>query len=99
MIDYNYITEDELSLRLAQKVRERRLALDWKQSTLAERSGVSLGSLRRFESQGLISLSSLLSLAMALGHLEDFMKLFEAPEINSLNELMDDGQSNKRGRL
>jgi transcriptional regulator with XRE-family HTH domain len=42
------------------------------QKEMAERSGVSLGSLKRFESQGKISLESFLKLAHLLGHLKDF---------------------------
>ena len=99
MKDYQLITAEELGLKLAEKARERRLALGWKQSTLAERSGVSLGSLRRFETEGLISLSSLLNIAMAMGHLEDFMKVFEAPDIQSLQELEERDRTAKRGRL
>ena len=99
MNPYEYISPTELSRSIADKLRERRLSLGWKQSTLAERSGVSLGSLRRFESQGLISLSSLLSLAMALGHLDDFTCLFDAPKAMTLKELEDRGTTNQRGRL
>lgn len=46
------------------------------QRELSTRSGVSYGSIRRFESTGDISLNSLLNLAVALDCLEDFEKLF-----------------------
>ena len=42
------------------------------QSELAKRSGVSLGSLKRFEGTGQISLESLLKLSEILNHLNDF---------------------------
>ena len=42
------------------------------QSELAKRSGVSLGSLKRFETTGLISLESLLKLTDVLNRLNDF---------------------------
>ena len=42
------------------------------QSELAKRSGVSLGSLKRFETTGQISLESLLKLVEILNRLEDF---------------------------
>lgn len=45
------------------------------QRDLARRSGVALGSLKRFEREGLISFDSMLSLAMVLGCLEDFDSL------------------------
>ena len=42
------------------------------QSELAKRSGVSLGSLKRFETTGQISLESLLKLVDVLNRLDDF---------------------------
>jgi transcriptional regulator with XRE-family HTH domain len=45
------------------------------QSELATRSGVTWGSLKRFEREGLIALDSLLNLAMALDCLDDFERL------------------------
>lgn len=61
---------------IASRAKERRLLLNMTQMELAKRSGVSLGSVRRFESSGLISLSALLGIALALGNLEDFEHLF-----------------------
>ena len=90
MIDkpsYQLVTPTETALALAGKAKALRLARGWKQSTLAGRSGVSLGSLRRFERTGLISLVSLLKLASALGRLEDFDLPLRAPEASSIQEL------------
>ena len=42
------------------------------QSELAKRSGVSLGSLKRFEATGQVSLESLLKLTHVLSRLNDF---------------------------
>jgi transcriptional regulator with XRE-family HTH domain len=47
------------------------------QSELAKRSGVSLGSLKRFELTGQISLESLLQLADVLNRLNDFEAIFQ----------------------
>ncbi|MCF6332796.1 MAG: hypothetical protein L3J11_05880 [Draconibacterium sp.] len=44
---------------------------------MAERSGVSLGSLKRFENTEKISLESLLKLAHLLGRLKDFKNVFQ----------------------
>ena len=72
---------------LAQKVRQLRLARKWKQATLATRAGVTLASLRRFESTGQISLKSLLRISFALGRLDDFEALLHQPEAGSIREL------------
>jgi transcriptional regulator with XRE-family HTH domain len=45
------------------------------QEEMAERSGVSLGTLKRFENTGKISLDSLLKLMHLLGRLDEFDKL------------------------
>ncbi|MCP3932887.1 MAG: helix-turn-helix domain-containing protein [Bacteroidetes bacterium] len=42
------------------------------QALVAEESGVSLGSIKRFEQAGKISLESLLKLAQRLGRLSEF---------------------------
>lgn len=49
--------------------------MNLRQQELAKRAGVSWSSLKRFEREGLISLDSLLSLAMVLGCIGDFEKL------------------------
>ncbi|MEL6865377.1 MAG: helix-turn-helix transcriptional regulator [Bacteroidota bacterium] len=46
------------------------------QAELAERSGVSLGSIKRFEQTGKIAFESLLKLAHILGQLAKFEQLF-----------------------
>lgn len=61
---------------MAAKAKECRLGLNISQKELAERSGVSLGSVKRFESSGQVSLSSLLEIALVLGRLGDFEALF-----------------------
>lgn len=62
----------DIRLEIAQRHKELRKQKGLTQMDLAERSGVSLGSLKRFEAQGKISLESLLKLASILGRLSDF---------------------------
>lgn len=64
----------------ALKHRQRRKQLKLSQAELAERSGVSLGSLKRFEQTGQISFESLLKLAHVLGRLSDFEELLQPTE-------------------
>ena len=78
----------ELMQGIAARVRSLRKARKWSQEVLAERSGVSFGSVKRFEGSGQISLQSLLKIAIALGHANDFDRLFEAPDVpNNLDDL------------
>jgi len=87
MSRYALQTPEQVATALAERLRELRLAKGWRQVTLAERSGVSLGSLRRFESSGRVSLENLLKLAFALHRLDDFDKVFQPPPAASMAEL------------
>ena len=60
------------------------------QAELASRSGVSLGSIRRFESEGEISLRSLTKIAIALEVENEIDSLFTEVPFNSLEELMNE---------
>ena len=84
---YSLRTPEEAARDLARKARQLRLGRKWKQATLAERSGVTLASLRRFERTGQISLKNLLRLSFALGRLDDFEALLHQPEAGSIREL------------
>jgi transcriptional regulator with XRE-family HTH domain len=100
MISVFMMTPREVAEGLASRVKAKRLALNLTQQSLSERSGVSYGVLKKFERTGLISLESLLKLALSLNALEDFHDLFKPlkpEEAISLDELIKD-TSRKRGR-
>lgn len=80
-------TPPEVARTLGERVAELRLLRNWKRATLAERSGVSSASLRRFETTGQISLESLLKLALALGCLDQFEELLRPPPARSIADL------------
>lgn len=65
----------QVSKALAERHRSLRKQLKLSQEEMAERSGVSLGSLKRFENTGKISLDSLLKLMHLLGRLNEIDKL------------------------
>ena len=73
---------------LTRRIRMRRREAKISQAQLAERSGVSLGSIKRFENSGEISLSSLLRIALVFGYETDFDKLFERKNYQSLDEII-----------
>ncbi len=64
------VTPSKAQRKLAENVRQRRLGMDLTQEGLAERSGVPLPTLRKFEQKGAISLESFLKLQMVVGGLE-----------------------------
>ncbi len=100
MISINMMTPGEMQKVIASRARDLRLELNLSQQTLSEKSGVSYGSLKKFEQTGQISLESLLKLAVILGCMDDFKALFAvrtAEEALSLDELLENGKR-KRGR-
>lgn len=93
----------DVASAISQRFKKRRLALNLSRSGLAERSGVNSSSLRRFENTGLISLESLLKLALVLNALDDFDHLAaadgQATESRSLDEILASSRPRNRGRL
>ena len=72
----NVQTIQSTLVSLTDRVKERRKELKLSQKLLAQKSGVSYASLRRFESTGDIAFVSLLKIARVLNCLEDFNTLF-----------------------
>lgn len=73
-------TPSQVQTELAERLREIRKDKKISQSELAAKSGVSLGSIKRFEHTGEISLASLLKLAHLFDRLDDFDAVFKINE-------------------
>lgn len=95
------ITPAKAQNKLAENARVRRLQMELTQEGLAERSGVPLPTLRKFEQKGSISLESFLKIQMVLGGLEDILKATQIKDISfsSIDEVLKTDSSNikKRG--
>lgn len=72
MLSFLSKTSPQVMDELKDKFKQRRKTLSCTQKQLAERSGVSFGSIKRFETTGKISLESFLKLALILECLDDF---------------------------
>ncbi len=70
------------------KIKQQRKMLKISQVQLAAKSGVSLGSVKRFESKYEISLSSLIKILIALNLEKDFENLFTQKTYNSIDEVI-----------
>lgn len=96
------ITLNKAQQQLADNVRQRRLGLELTQAGLAERSGVPLPTLRKFEQKGQISLGSFLRLLMVLGGIEAVIKATHLTpvEFSSIDEVLSANAApvRKRGR-
>ena len=80
------ITVNSMRASLKDRFRLRRKELKLSQQNLAKRSGVSYGSIRRFESSGEVSLTSLLRMSQAMGLIDEFDPLFKLPRIKNLKD-------------
>ena len=100
MLSININTPKSIMEALKQNFKKRRLSLDLTQEGLANKSDVSLGSLKRFENSGHISLESLLKLAMVLECLNDFLGVAQEKNqsISSIDELLEKKATKRKQR-
>ena len=84
----NQKTPNEIAKSLADQIKEHRKKLKISQSNLAQKSGVSLGSIKRFETKYEISLQSFIKIAIALDLDKDIENLFKAKTYTSIDEVI-----------
>lgn len=89
MINFEFETPKEISSKIAENMRALRKDRKLSMEKLAEASGVSYGSIKRFESTGEIALVSLLKIAFVLDCTEDFLELFAKRSPQSIQEIID----------
>ena len=92
MITLTTKTQPEYSRQLVQRVRSIRKRQRLSQERLAQKSGVSLGSLKRFEQTGEVSLTSFIKIVMALGRGKEIDALLSAVEYSSIEEVIADAE-------
>ena len=92
MISLYQKTWKEINNEVASNVQKLRKRKKISQKELAERSGVSLGSIKRFEQTGEISLQSLTKIAIALRAEDELELLFTSANFESIEEILN-GQS------
>lgn len=90
MEKYIWETAEELDQKLAQRVRNIRKRRSISQERLASMSGVSYGSIKRFETSGQISLISLTKIAMALDIADDIRNLFTTVPYRDIQEVINE---------
>lgn len=80
-------TAEEINKNLAKRIRNIRRRRRISQERLSEISGVSLGSVKRFESTGNISLLSLTRISIALDLADEIRNIFAEVPYQSIEEL------------
>ena len=79
---------EEINLALAQRLSRIRKRRRLSQKQLSEKSNVSYGSLKRFETTGQISLLSLTRLCVALDCVDEIRNLFTQVEYAIIEEVL-----------
>ena len=90
MENFVWETAEELDQKLAQRVRNIRKRRSISQEKLASMSGVSYGSIKRFETSGQISLISLTKIAMALDIADELRNLFKKVPYKDIQEVINE---------
>ena len=83
-------TAEELDQKLARRVRNIRKRRSISQEKLAQMSGVSYGSIKRFEASGQISLISLTKIAMALEIADKLRTIFTQVPYKDIQEVINE---------
>ena len=99
MISFKINSSEDIATALGARLKERRLSQNLTLEGLARRSGVALGTLKKFERTGLIALRSFVRLAIALKDDAALEKLLLAPEFETLDQVLESGKKPKRGRI
>lgn len=88
MIVLDRQTPKEIQMKIAKNIRAIRKRRKISQKSLSEKSGVSLGSVKRFETSGEISLHALIKIAIALDIDDALIHLFEGVPFLSIEEII-----------
>lgn len=89
---------EDVARKMADDFRRRRVERGLTRETVAEKSGVALANITRFEQKGLISLKNLILLAISMNYLQEVRDIFAAPKYSTMEE-PENGmpQDNRRG--
>ena len=98
MKNYIWETEDEIDMALAKRLQMIRKRRGLSQQQLSDVSGVSLGSVKRFETLGEISLRSLTKIAMSLGCTDEITGLFTEIPYRNIGEVIKEARLSGSGK-
>lgn len=85
--DYTLDSADAIALKIAGDFRTRRIEKNLTREQVAEKSGVAVSNIIRFEQKGLISLKNLISIAITTGYTSEVKNIFDQPKYSTMEEL------------
>ena len=99
MVSFALLSSEDMAAELAARLKSRRLARKLTLEGLARRSGVPLGTLKKFERTGQIALVSFMRLVVALKDEAALENLLLGRKFETLEEVLESGKKPKRGRI
>jgi transcriptional regulator with XRE-family HTH domain len=96
MENLSLMTDKEILVMLSAKAKSLRLQKNLRQSDLAQKSGLSLPTIRAFEKTGLISFANLIKITRALGAIETFSSLFPPLPMIDIEQMIAAEQKQKK---
>lgn len=93
---YTLSSVDEISRDIAKDFKQRRIEKNLTRELVAEKSGVAVSNIVRFEQKGLISLKNLIGIAMALGYSSEIRNVFSQPKYATMEELTQIRKNSKK---
>ena len=85
--NYTLDTVDDIAKGIAEDFRKRRIEKNLTREQVAEKSGIALANIVRFEQKGLISLKNLIGIAMAMEFTSEVKNIFSEPKYSTMEEL------------
>ena len=92
MQNYIWETPEEINLKIADRLKNIRKRRRISQKKLSEMSGVSYGSIKRFETTGQISLLSLTRIATALDVVNELREIFSQVPYKNIQEVINENK-------
>ena len=85
--NYTFDNAEDIARMLADDFRKRRIEKNMTREQVAEKSGVAVSNIVRFEQKGLISLKNLIGIAMAMEYTSEIKNIFAEPKYSTMEEL------------
>lgn len=85
--NYTLDTVDDIAKGIAEDFRKRRIEKNLTREQVAEKSGIALANIVRFEQKGLISLKNLIGIAIAMEYTSEVKNIFSEPKYSTMEEL------------
>ena len=98
-MSFSMQSSEDIAAALGARLKSRRLAQKLTLEGLARRSGVPLGTLKKFERSGQIALVSFIRLVVALKDEAALENLLLAQKFETLDEVLESGKKPQRGRI